>query len=270
MPNARDADQIANHRILILGYTGNGKTTQFLTLPGKKYMYIFDPNALNSLQGHDVDYDTFMPDTVGAAVSSLSKSKASDASSAKSSDAYKIFEQQFNDRINSGFFQQYDWIGFDSATTLLDLIMDRVLTINGRYGTWPHEDDYGPQMIAFTNLCRTLTGMGKSIFMTGHLETRKDKLTQKVSTQPMMTGRLTQKIPLLFSDIFIATTDLDSNGKPSYKIQTVPDSEMRTVRTSIKGLEPFENVTLDFSKPMEGQGIGGILNWAAKNPTGVK
>lgn len=268
MPNARDAVQLTKKRILMLGYTGNGKSTQILTLPGKKYVYIFDPNALNALQGHDVDYDIYMPAPVGAAVKSLKSATGGDKSAASSSDIYQKFEQEFNERITSGFFDQYDWICFDSATNLLDLIMDRVLTINGRYGTWPHEDDYGPQMIAFTNLCRTITGMGKSIFMTGHLETKKDKLTQRVGTQPMMTGRLIVKIPLLFSEIFIASTDIDAAGKPSYKIQTTPDSEMRTVRTSIKGLEPFEPVIIDFSKELIGQGIGGILNWAAKNPNG--
>lgn len=264
MPNALSAAALTQHKILILGYTGNGKTTQILTLPGKKYVYIFDPNALNSLQGYDIDYDLFMPNQVGAAVKSLSKDRPSDKSLAHSSDAYRIFEQEFNERLIAGFFTPYDWVCFDSATTLLDLIMDRVLTVNGRYGTWPHEDDYGPQMIAFTNICRSITAMGKQIFMTGHLETRKNKLTQKVATQPMMTGRLTQKIPLLFSDIFIASTDLDANGKSSYKIQTVPDEEMRTVRTSIKGLEPFESVTIDFSQDPLGQGLGGILNWEAK------
>ena len=264
MPNARTAITELHHKILMLGDTGNGKTAQILTLPGKKYVHIFDPNALLSLQGHDVDYDVYFPDTVGMAVRSLSKDKGGDAQTSKTSTSYKVFETEFNQRLEGGFFDQYDWICFDSATTLLDLIMDRVLTINGRFGTWPHEDDYGPQMIAFTNICRNLTAMGKSIYMTGHLETRQNRVTKKIETQPMMTGLLTQKIPLLFSDILITSADLDEKGKSTYKIQTVPDTEIRTVRTSIKGLEPFESATIDWSKPPEGQGLGGILNWERK------
>lgn len=264
MPNARDAVVSSKHRLLVLGDTGNGKTTQILTLPGKKYVHVFDQNALLSLRGYDVDYDEYMPDPVGMAATSMSKDKTSDKSKAAPSTAYKLFEEQFNERMSNGFFDQYDWVCFDGATTLLDLIMDRVLTINGRYGTWPHQDDHGPVMIAFTNICRNLTAMGKGVYMTGHLETRQDQVTKKIETRPMMTGRLVVKIPLLFSDIFVAKAITDGQGKTSYVVQTKPDDIVKAVRCSVKGLEAVENVSIDFSKPVEGQGIGGILNWEAK------
>ena len=50
MPNAKDSHAKVAHKILILGKTGSGKTTQFLTLPGKKFIYLFDPNAILTLQ----------------------------------------------------------------------------------------------------------------------------------------------------------------------------------------------------------------------------
>lgn len=267
MPNASNIAISPHKKFLLIGETGSGKTTQFLTLPGKKYAYLFDPNALLSLRGHNVDYDEYLPSTLGTAITSLSKDKGGDKMSVKVSDVYQRFEQEFNERVQSGFFDQYDWISFDSATTLLDLMMDRVLTINGRFGQWPHEDDYGPQMIAFINLCRTITAMGKGLFMTGHVETKQDRVTKKISTRPMMTGRLTAKIPLLFSEVFNTDVDVDEKGHAVYRIQTVPDGTIKTARTSIKGLEPFENVTIDWSKPVEGQGIGGILAWEARQQT---
>ncbi len=147
----------------------------------------------------------------------------------------------------------------DSATTFLDLIMDRFLTINGRAGAWPQQDDYGPQMLAFTNVCRSLMSLNKYIFMTGHLETKQDALTQRIMRTPMMTGRLKTKIPLLFSDIFICEAENDGRGVVKHKIQTVPDRMTTTVRSSIKGLGSFEDVTIDFAKPLEGQGIGKFL-----------
>ena len=267
MPNAKDTLQSTTKKVLLLGDTGNGKTTQFLTLPGKKYMHVFDPNAMNSLQGFDLDYDLFLPTPVPASAVSLSKdNKASDRRPA-ASEVYKNFETQFNERSQNGFFDQYQWIGFDSATTLLDLMMDRVLSINGRLGQWPHEDDWGPQMMAFTNLCRTLTAMNKNIFMTGHMQDKRNRKTGTSKRQPMMTGMLVQKIPLLFSDILGCDVDLDEKGKVVYLLHTVPDSEFTVIRTSIKGLSPVENVTIDFSlkeKPLGLQGIGGILSWERK------
>lgn len=264
MANAKDAHDTAKHRILVLGDTGSGKTTQFLTLPGKKFAYLFDSNAVLSLRGYDVEYEEFLPDRLNLAASSLSKSKPSDRASVKGSDLYQLWEQDFNKRLNEGFFDEFDWIAMDSCTTFLDLVMDRILTINGRFGEWPQQDDYGPQMIAFTNVCRSLTGMGKGIYMTGHLDMKQDELTKRIFRKPMMTGRLTTKIPLLFSDVFISEAEPDTKGGVIYKLQTVPDRMTTCVRTAIKGLDSFENVTVDFTKDPVGQGIGGLLLWEAK------
>lgn len=267
MPNALQAAKITTKKVLLLGDTGNGKTSQFVTLPGKKYMNIFDPNALNSLRGFDLDYDEYLPTAVASAVASMSADKTKDVRSVVMSESYKRWEEEFNQRLKEGFFDPYDWIGFDSVTTFLDLIMDRVLTINGRFGQWPQQDDWGPQMMAFTNVCRTVTAMGKNLFMTGHMQDKENRKTGKVKRGPMMTGQLAQKIPLLFSDVLGCDVDVDLMQDPPksiYKLHTVPNAEFTVIRTSIKGLSQIEDVTIDWSKDPIGQGLGGILNWERK------
>lgn len=259
MPNAKDAKGNTAHRILVLGDTGSGKTTQFLTLPGKKFIYLFDPNAILSLQGHDVDYEEFMPDRLNLSVKSLSAGKGGDKTTNHQNTMYMEWEKDFDQKLKDGFFDDYDAIGFDSATTFLDLVMDRILTINGRGGTWPQQDDYGPQMVTFSNVVRTLTSLGKTVYMTGHLEVKQAEGTARMLRQPMMTGKLRTKIPLLFSDIFVTETANDGKGNMTHTLQTVPDKMTTTVRTSFKGLNPSEDVTLDFTKPLEGQGLGLLL-----------
>lgn len=257
MANAKDARQTSARKFLLLGDTGGGKTTQILTFPGRKFAYLFDPNAILSLQGHDLEYEEFMPDRLNLSVRSLSKDKG-DKTTSFSNTLYVEWEKDFNDRIKGGYFADIDLIAFDSATTLLDLIMDRVLTINGRAGSWPQQDDYGPQMLAFQNVCRQLTALGKTVVMTGHMETRQDELTKRIFRTPMMTGRLKTKVPLLFSDIFICEATNDGRGNVSHTIQTVPDRMTTTVRTTIKGLNPHEDVSIDWTKDPVGQGIGGL------------
>lgn len=267
MPNAKNAHETSCHRFLILGDTGGGKTTQFLTLPGKKFAYLFDPNAILSLRGQDIEYEEFLPDELNLNIHSLSKGKGGDSVTNYKSDTFVRWQKDFDERLKDGFFEDIDCIAIDSATTLLDIIMDRILTINGRPGQWPQQDDYGPQMIAFQNICRTMTAMNKTIYMTGHMDMRQDELTKRILRQPMMTGRLKTKIPLLFSDILIASAENDGKGAVTYKLQTMPDRITTTVRTSIKGLDPFEDVTLDFKKPLIDQGLGGILNWDKQDST---
>lgn len=259
MPNAKDPQTKVIHRFLILGDTGSGKTTQILSLPGKKFCYLFDPNALLSLQGQDVDYEEFLPDRINLNIKSLSSKVQGDNVTQYKNSLYVDWQKDFEEKMNSKFFEPYSVIGFDSATTFLDVVMDRILTINGRPGQWPQQDDYGPQMITFTNVVRTLMSIGKTIYMTGHLEMRQDDLTKRIYRQPMMTGRLRSKIPLLFSDVLVSAASADQQGKVRYTLQTVPDRTNTTIRTSLRGMETFEDVTLDFKKDLEGQGLGRLV-----------
>jgi hypothetical protein len=270
MPNARDVSVETAHRILMLGATGSGKTTQFLTLPGRKFLYIFDPNAIRSIQGNDVEYQEFLPDTLNLNISSLKKGVGDTIGKVKPADVYLDWERDFEERLSSEYFKDFDWIGLDSFTTFSDMVMDRVLTINGRTGQWPQQDDYGPQMNTLTNVIRTLTGTGKGLYVTAHVEVIKNELTGQVFNQPVMTGRLRVKLPLLFSEIFFCEAENDGKGKIGYNLQTKPSRMMPLIRCTIKGLddknqvvslEPFEDVTLNFNEPLEGQGLGGILNW---------
>lgn len=258
MANAKNAHETSTHKVLLLGDTGSGKTTQLLTLPGRTFAYLFDPNAILSLRGFDIEYEEFLPDRLNLSVKSLSKGKGDNTTNLPSQ-IYLEWEKDFDNKMRTGYFDSFDNIALDSATTFLDLIMDRMLTINGRAGSWPQQDDYGPQMQVFTNVCRTLMSLNKTIFMTGHLETKKDELVQRIFRQPMMTGRLRTKIPLLFSDIFVCEAENDGRGNVKHKFQTVPDRITTTVRTSLKKVEPFEDVTIDWNKPVVGQGLGGLL-----------
>ncbi len=258
MANAKDAKERAAPKFLLLGDTGSGKTSQFLTFPGKKFAYLFDPNAILSLQGHDLEYEEFLPDRLNLSVKSLTKG-VGDKTTTFVNDLYVDWEKDFNARLKGGFFDNIDAILFDSATTLLDIIMDRTLSINGRAGSWPQQDDYGPQMNTFNAICRQLTAMGKTVVMTGHVEMKQDELTKRIYRYPMLTGKLRVKVPLLFSDIYLCEATNDGKGVTKHTIQTVPDRTMTTIRATLRGLNPVEDVTIDWKKPVVGQGIGGLL-----------
>lgn len=272
MPNAKDSQAILKaHRILALGDAGGGKSTQIITLPRPTFAYFFDPNGLNSIQGHDVDYEEWLPEQLPISVFSLKKDGKKDPTKVPGSSVYQAWEQDFEQKMSTGFFDKYNTICLDSCTTLLDCIMDRILVINGRPGQFPQQDDYGPQMITFMNIMRTLTAMGKTIYVTGHLRTEKDEVLGRIIRLPLVTGQLREKLPLLFSDVLVFYAETDpTTKKAAWLVQTTPDKMTPRIRTSIKGLEPIETMSIDWTKPVEGQGIGGVLKWEAKNLTPLK
>lgn len=259
MPNAKDAPTESLRSIFLVGQSGTGKTTQFLTLPREKFIWLFDAHALASLRGYDLEYEEFLPDVASVKVSTLSRAGRAGVP-IKSARVYDQWESDFETRKKDGALKG-KWIGIDSATTLLDLIMDRVLEANGRAGQWPQQDDYGPQMNAFRNIMRSLMSCGaRGVFLTGHLDTVKDETTGRVTDRPLLTGRLRTTVPLLFSDMLLTEVLVDAQGKTAkYTVRTRPNTRMTGLRTASKEVGVVEDVTIDWKKPVEGQGIGGLL-----------
>lgn len=261
MPNAKQVSKYegARPKFLLIGPTGSGKTSQFLTLPGKKFMYCFDPSAINSLVGHDVDYETFYPDMLDLRIQSLAKSAQKDtATQPKSADTYFRWEKDFEKKIAEKFFDPYESLGFDSFTTFSDIVMDAVLYLNGRPGKFPEQDDWAAQMNTISNVVRTLVGMNKYLLFTAHDNLLQDETTKRIMNQIMLTGKLRVKLPLLFSEIYHCECQ-STPQEVKYVIQTRPDRINPTIRTTSKKLEMFHDVTIkDWNNP-QNYGLGKII-----------
>jgi AAA domain len=264
MPNAKDArvNEESPARFLLTGVTGSGKTTQFLTLPGKKFVYIFDPNALSSLEGYDIDYEQFVADLsdVDIAVKTLSSQRPSDTTSRKISPrAYVQWETHFEKHWDTGFFDTYSWIGFDSFTLFAEAVMDRVLFLNGRTGKQPEQADWAAQVNTIGNVFRVFSNSKTGIFCTAHLDERQDDVNKRIFWRPMMTGRLRVRIPLLFNHVFVAHAEGNEKGT-TYTIQTTPDRSFPIVRTAWADRLPmYQDVTIaDFNRADQ-YGLGAML-----------
>lgn len=258
MPNARDTKITKPPVFLIGGTTGAGKTTQFLTLPGKKFLYIFDPNCLRTIEGFDVEYELFLPEDVDIGAVSLAKGK-SDIEKVKSAhELYERWEKHYDTKKDEGYFDQFDVIGVDSFTTFSEMVMDKILHINGRAGQWPQQDDYPAQMLTITKVIREFTSLNKIVYITAHVQPLQDELMKTVSYQFVMTGQLKSKLPLLFSEILIADADVDQKKQLEYTIQTKKDRNYPNIRCTRRNLQFRENVTIDWNKDPVGQGLGGL------------
>lgn len=268
MANAKDiAAEDVHRRILLVGPTGSGKTSQIWTLPGKKFCYVFDPNALSSLRGCDVEYELFLPDIMSMDMTLKGFNKGSRSDRPKKPVEPTIFNrwaEDFNKRYDEGFFSGFDWLIFDSATFVSKAIMDRQLFINGRYGDVEDIADYKVVGAKVADIFANISGMKINIFMTGHLSTYQDEKTQKIMTQINLPGRARNLVPLHFTDIWLAQASGDAKGG-KYEVRTIAEARgLQDIRCSLKGLQALEEVTIkDFRNPTQ-YGVGALLQKATK------
>jgi hypothetical protein len=268
MPNAKDASLETYRRVLLAGRTGTGKTTQVRTLPGRKFAYIFDPNALSSLAGTDLEYELFLPDTeaLDMTLKGFSKGSRDDRPKRpKEPLLYNKWGEDINGRFDTGFFQDFDWLILDSLTFLTKAIMDRQLYINNRYGGVEEIADYKVVGSKLAELFGAITSLPLHILCTAHLQIYQDEKTSKIETQLYLPGRARTILPLQFTDIFLCQTKDDEKRGTTYEIRTRPDSRgLQDIRTNIPGLTAVEDVTIKNLRNPTDYGLGRLLKGVSK------
>jgi len=273
MPNAKDAEVSARRRILVVGKTGSGKTTQIWTLPGRKYGYIFDPNCMSTLKGCDIDYDEFYPDflEMDATLKGFNKKSISDMPSRgkkKEPTIYMRWVEDVNEKVDKGFFNNYDWLCMDSLTFLSKAVMDRQLFINNRYGDIEDLADFRVVGSKLADVFNSLAALPINMYCTGHLQAFQDEKTKRVETQIYLPGKARSILPLLFTEVWLAHVEDGEKGQVAYKVRTRPEPRgFQDIRSSIQGLDQVEDVTI---KNFGGQIQGGIGALLARKPKVVQ
>lgn len=262
MPNAKDVtnEELGAPKFLLIGSTGSGKTAQILTLPGKTFAYLFDPSALSTLKGHDIDYEEFMPTKMNLGAVSLSKGKSDPVTKGSDAhDVYNLWAADADKKEAEGFFDQYDNICFDSFTTFSAIVMDRILKINGREGQFPQQDDWAGQMQTITNVVRQFIAMKKVLLFTAHDQFKQDKTSSRMQNVIMLTGQLRISLPLLFSEIWHMDCASTANFE-KFQAQTRPDRLNPAIRCTYRDMDMFHDVTIKDWKNPQAYGLGKILN----------
>lgn len=253
--NAKTIKKPERTSFLLAGPPGAGKTTMLHTMPCRGFVYGFDANIESAIMGADVDYELISGDTLDIDVHPL-KSKAQEKvaiAAGKPPQAYIEFEKSWRKNLSNGTLDKYPFWWFDSASTFLMMIMDRVQWLNGRLGKHPEQADWTAQMHTFHSVMREALYRKKIVIMTAH-EKEVTKDNQPNTWQLALTGDLRIRIPLLFTNIYRVEAD-----RERHFITTVSDPKHRYIRNSIRGLPADLEVTItDWNHPTQ-FGLGRIM-----------
>lgn len=261
MPNAKN-DAVPQHeRILVIGPPGSGKTFQIRTLPGKKFVYFFDPSGKRSITGADIDYEEFLPAVSEAdwTLKGFNKGSMSDKPKVKKEPTvYKRFEDDINQRYDSGFFDSYDWVCFDSLTLLSRALMQRILYLNGRYGDVEDLSDYRIAGSKLSEILAPIASMKVSLYLTCHAIERQNDTTKRISTEIDLPGAARSILPKLCSQIFELRSTTDTAQKYNLLTRAEPRG-YQGLRCTLQGVEPLVDVTVKDRNRPEQSGIGALL-----------
>ena len=256
MPNAKDF-RGENENILALGTPGGGKSSLFATIPGRKFLYILDPNSLQTLKGQDIDYEVFLPEQLDLSAVTLKKD-VRDPVGGAAPKTYLRFEEHFEEGLRDGFFDQYDVVGIDGMTSLQDVTMDRIQHLNGRFGKHPEYADNTATMATVRKVVRTAASLGKRVFITAHTDMRTDDATGRLFNQMVLIGKLRNQIPMVFSEIWLCYGDETKDGNIKYYIRTRPDKYNPYLRSAMR-IDTVEDVTIeDWGDPTK-YGVGKLV-----------
>jgi len=181
---------------IILGQIGAGKTTMLSTAPKPVLIDSFDPG------GHKLR--TFKP---------LIESGVIIPDSRWEKPYFKMFgdwEQELENRIAGGFFNNIGTYVIDSATTFLQAMKDHTMDKSGRDNV--SQPEWGAIGTSFIHHVKQCTALPCNFIMTGHLVLELEESEGKTIARFNSIPSLQVNIPTLFDEIYVLIQEAKGTG----------------------------------------------------------
>lgn len=252
-----------NWSSLLVGPTGSGKTTQLWTIPGKKFAYLFDRNAVKTLEGcPDLKHELWYPERAEFDLHLQSIRKGGKVERPKSEKPnphmYEDWVDDFNKKFDDGFFNEFDTIAIDGMTALITQLMRELKIIQDKIGREDLRTDYMIAGTVLNNVIGQLLLIDKNVMLMAHTRLVKHELSRRIFEEFNMPGSARVVVPPMFDNVLIMHCRSDKN-KEMFEAQTRPDRENPSVRCAIRGCNMFEDMTIkDFKRPTK-YGLGRLL-----------
>lgn len=198
---------------LVYGDMGTGKTRLFRTCRRPVFIHSFDPGGTKTVKDC-IDEGWMFVDT---------RFEGEDPGNPK---VYEMWLDEMKNLQRMDFFSSLGTYGLDSLTTWAQSIMGFVLKGKGRPGTFPWQEDYGPQMARIESHVKSLTSLPCDVLVTAHPDQAKDDRSGRMFIGPLVTGKLRTRLPILFDEIYAMITESKPGGTV-YNVLTQNDGLYR-------------------------------------------
>jgi len=199
---------------IIYGPPKVGKTTLLHTCPAPIFVHSFDPGGSKVIDA-DIKNGRALVDT---------QFEVDDPMKPR---AFAKWEAEMASLEKSGFFNHVGTFVVDSMTTWGQCIMYDVIrtaavkSTKRKVGTHPHQQDWMPQMSIIEKWMRKFVSLPCNCILLGHEDIPTDEDGNQIGDKTMMTtGKLKQRIPALFDEVYYM--HLESAVKGTRKLQTQP------------------------------------------------
>lgn len=195
---AESAQQQA-FRALVYGPMGTGKTHLVTTCRRPILIHSFDPGGTKTIRD-EIKEGWIMADT---------RYEVEDADKPT---AFASWDKEYDRLKQGGIFSQIGTYVIDSATTWSAAAMNVTLKKAGRQGGTPQQNDYLPTMVMLEAAIKDICSLPCDVLLIAHEDIDKDEGSGRMMIGPAFIGKLKQRIPILFDEIYSATTKETSSG----------------------------------------------------------
>lgn len=231
-------------KALAIGKSGAGKTYSLRTAPRPILIDSFDPEGTICIADCANGSDFFIDNR-------WEKEQASNPQ------VYRDWEHKFDERVKAGLFNNLGTYVIDSLTYFSEALMNAILATQGKTSRGFVSDrrgqkdasglagmqDYLLQMNTLRDVIKFINSLPCHVIWTAHPDYEKDERTGALEMAPMVTGKLKQRLPSLFGEVYFFEPQQTSKGI-NFRMLTRSDG-YRMAKTRIgngqfPGSEPFD------------------------------
>lgn len=195
----KDNARTSTYNALIYGPMGSGKTNILKTCRLPVLVHSFDPGGTTTIR-----------DEIAAGkVIADNRFEGEDPKNPKVALAW---DKEYERLKRGGIFDGIGTFAIDSGTTFSGAFMNETLKRANRTAGTPQQNDYLPTMMMLENAIKDITALPCDFIFICHEDSDKDEATGRMFVGPLLIGKLKYRIPILFDEVYRATTTESSAG----------------------------------------------------------